>query len=348
MVIGVRVLAAEGDMAGIDINGKECMLKAGMVAYGTNGRNQAAEAGMPKADMAGINIKAVKANLAPTKTDTVPPPAGGQAVNANTPPAKTDTIAPKAKGQATAPAGGLLIRPATIEFRLANGQTSVGKVLITNHLPVKKQFTIYINDFDRDTVGAHIYSPPGSTHHSCAKWVSMDKSFLEVEPGQTVELPVKITAPPDSAATAEMKWAMLFLETTQEQVVEDAKGMKTKVHNRMRVGIHLYQTPPSFTERDVQILDFKLPTDSARTCNLVCENTGKMQIEVNSYLELSNVSTNERTKVDFPQFPMFPGQKRVLSFHIPQSLPKGKYSIIGVVDAGSDIPLAAVQENIEF
>ncbi|MBV7530143.1 hypothetical protein [Chitinophaga sp. sic0106] len=272
----------------------------------------------------------------------------GQANKADTQAPKTDTAAPKAKGQATAPTGGLLIRPATIEFRLANGQTSVGKVIITNKLPVKKQFTIYINDFDRDTVGAHIYSPAGSTHHSCAKWVTMDKTFVEVEPGETIEVPVKIAAPLDTAAIGEMKWAMLFFETTQEQVVEDAKGMKTKVHNRMRVGIHLYQTPPAFTERDVQILDFKLPTDSARTCNLVCENTGKMQIEVNSYLELSNTSTNERTKVDFPQFPMFPGQKRVLSFQIPQTLPKGKYSIIGVVDAGSDIPLAAVQENVEF
>ncbi|MBV8251301.1 MAG: hypothetical protein JO154_01740 [Chitinophaga sp.] len=243
---------------------------------------------------------------------------------------------------------GLLFRPSTIDFQLNSGQTGIGKVVITNFLSTKKQFRIYVDDFVRDSAGGHTYSAGGSIPQSCAKWIQLDRTFFELDTGQTIEIPFKVVAPPDSLSNIEMKWAMLFFETTQEQIVEDAKGVKTTVMGRLRIGVHIYQTSPSITDKDITIEGFKLPTDSNRTCVITCRNTGKTQLLVKSYIELSNTATNERTKLNFPLFPMFPGQKRVLPFQLPNNLPKGKYSLIGVIDAGGDVPIAAVQENIDI
>ncbi|MFB6457813.1 hypothetical protein ACE38W_21260 [Chitinophaga sp. Hz27] len=287
----------------------------------------------------------VPAPATPTKPATTAPATSGS----TTLPAPPG-LAPKPIGDSTKSAPGLIIRPATIDFKLSNGQSSVGKVLITNTLPITKQFTVYVNDFIRDSTGTHVYTMPGSQPHSCANWIKLDKTYFEAAPGQVSELDFHLQVPEGGDADKEMKWAMIFLETTQEQVVESPDGVKTTINGRMRVGVHVYQTPPNITERDVQIIGFRapVPTDTLRTCQIVCENTGRTQIEITSYIELANTATNEKTKVDFPLFPMFPGQKRVVYFQIPSKLPQGKYSLIGVVDAGGNVPIAAVQEDISL
>lgn len=243
---------------------------------------------------------------------------------------------------------GLTIKPSTIDFKLNNGQTGIAHVYIVNHLDKKKQFSLYLADWIRDSLGAHVYTAPGSTERSCARWVKLDRTFVEIDTGQTVDIPIKMQMPDSASAAGEMKWTMLFLETTEEQVVESANGLKTNVTNKVRVGVHLYQTPPSLTYKDVKILSFDQADTSARTCHIVCQNTGTVQLECTSYLELSNVATGDKTKIDVPMFPLFPEQRRVVEFIIPDNIPKGKYSLIGVIDAGTDVPMEAAQEMIDI
>ncbi|RBL88321.1 hypothetical protein [Chitinophaga flava] len=244
---------------------------------------------------------------------------------------------------------GLVIKPSTIDFKLNNGQTGTAHVYIVNHLPKKKQFTIYLSDWVRDSTGAHTYTPPGSIERSCARWVKLTKTFIEVEPGQTYDYDIKIQVPDSTASIKEMKWTMLFFETTEEQVVEGANGLKTNINNKVRVGIHLYQTPPSLTFKDVKILAFDNKSDSdKKKCQIVCQNTGTTQLECTSYIELSNVATGDKTTVNVPQFPLFPEQRRIVEFEIPKNLPKGKYSLVGVIDAGTDVPMEAAQEMIDI
>ncbi|HVI46111.1 MAG TPA: hypothetical protein VM802_14645 [Chitinophaga sp.] len=243
---------------------------------------------------------------------------------------------------------GILIKPATIDFTLTGGQTGNGKVFISNNLNKKKQFTVYLSDWIRDTQGKHVYTQPGSTTRSCANWVKVDKTFIEVDPGQTAELNIKLLVPDSAAATAEMKWAMLFVETIEEQVVRSATGLETHVNNKMRVGIHLYQTPPSITDKDVKIIAFEQPKASERKCHIVCQNTGGVQLECNSYIELSNTLTGDKTRIDASLFPLFPGQKRIVEFVIPDNVPKGKYSLVGIIDAGNDVPMEAAQAMVDI
>jgi hypothetical protein len=65
-------------------------------------------------------------------------------------------------------------------------------------------------------------------------------------------------------------------------------------------------------------------------------------------VEFTNLATGQKTKLPHYDFPMFPGHTRHVYFKIPADLPKGKYSILGVLDAGEDLPLEAVQKEIEL
>ena len=244
---------------------------------------------------------------------------------------------------------GIAVRPVTIDFSASPGQTQVTRISITNALAVKKQFVVYVADWQRDTVGAHVYTEPGNDPRSCASWLDADKSFFELEPGQTEELNVKITPPAlDSVQFNQMRWCMLFIETTQENMLKDTTGVTTTITSRFRVGVHIYQTPQEVTGKEIRLLQLETLPDAKNKYRIVCQNTGATQLQCVSYLELSSLTDGSRTKLPVLEFPIFPEQKRYLDFQIPDNTPKGKYTLTGIIDAGEDVPLEAAQLTIEI
>lgn len=243
---------------------------------------------------------------------------------------------------------GIAVRPVTLDFTVSPGNMETNRVLITNGLEVKKQFIVYVADWRRDTIGSHVYSEPGNDPRSCASWIDLDKTFFELEPGQTEELTVKLTNPADSLKVNQMRWCMLFVETTQEKEVKDTSGFTTTIASRFRVGIHIYQTPKGITEKEIRLLTLEPLDRETNKYRITCENTGATQLHCTSYLELASLNDGSRTRIPAIEFPIFPEQKRFLDFEIPASMTKGKYTLTGIIDAGEDVPLEAAQLTIEI
>jgi hypothetical protein len=243
---------------------------------------------------------------------------------------------------------GISVRPVTIEFSNTSGEIRERKILVTNTLDIKKQFIVYPADWERDTIGAHVYSEPSNNLRSCAKWIELDKTFFELEPGQTEELNVKLVSPTDTNSFNKMKWCMLFVETTQEKKVKDTTGLTTTIASRFRVGVHIYQTPPGITNKEIRLLEFEPLRNEKNKYRIRCENTGAVQLNCTSYLELSSLNDGSRIKLPPIDFPVFPSQIRYLDFELPSSTPKGKYILTGIIDAGEDVPLEAGQITIEI
>lgn len=240
------------------------------------------------------------------------------------------------------------VYPTTLEFRLAGGQTEVQTVHLSNSSAKKVQFRLYLNDWLRDSLGGHIYAEPGTLPHSCTRWVSTDKNFLELDPGKSGEVTVRLTLPDSASANEEMKWSMLFIETVEEQNNVEDKGAQAAVKNLLRIGIHIYQTPPSVKEKEVKVMDFKPVPGEQNTFQMICQNTGKVMTDCKAYVELVALADGKKTKLEPVEFPMFPSQKRYVPFELPQGLPKGKYSALAVLDAGEDISLEAIEAEIEL
>ena len=218
---------------------------------------------------------------------------------------------------------------------------------LSNSSPKKVQFRLYLNDWLRDSVGGHLYADPNTLPHSCSRWVTLDKNFIELEPGKSTDVTVKLTLPDSATANEEMKWSMLFIETVEEQNNVAGKGAQAAVKNLLRIGVHIYQTPPMLTEKAVKVFDLKPAPKADNTYQVLCQNTGKVMVECRSYIELASLADGNKIKLDAVEFPMFPSQRRYVTFELPKDLPKGKYSALAVLDAGEDVSLEAVETEIE-
>lgn len=237
------------------------------------------------------------------------------------------------------------VYPTTLDFKLAAGQSEAQTINLSNGSQEKVQFRIYLNDWIRDSLGGHIYYEPASIERSCARWLQIDKNFIELQPGESTQLTVQMLVPQDESAK-DMKWAMLFIETIEENTSRNDENAQATVKNLIRVGVHVYQTPPGATEKSISVVDLKPHPEIANAYNLVCKNTGDVMIECKAYLELAD-ATGEQTRLDYIEFPMFPGQKRFVTFELPKNMPDGKYSALGVLDAGEDLSLEAIESSVE-
>lgn len=238
------------------------------------------------------------------------------------------------------------VYPTTVDFRLAGGQSEAQTINISNSSSNPVQLRVYLNDWLRDSTGGHIYAEPATMDRSCARWLNIDKNFIELKPGETTQLTLQMSVPAGDAKASKMTWAMLFIETIEENVARNDQNAQATVKNLIRVGVHVYQTPPGATTKGIKVLDLKPNPTMPNTYDLVCENTGDVMIECKAHLELAG-EKGEQTKLDFIEFPMFPGQKRYVSFELPKNMPDGKYNAIGILDAGEDLALEAVESTVE-
>lgn len=246
----------------------------------------------------------------------------------------------------TVNAQNLGVYPTTLDFRLASGQSEAQVINLSNGSGNKVQFRIYLNDWVRDSTGGHIYYEPASIPRSCARWLSIDKNFIELQPGESTQLTVQMLVPSTPDASEEMKWSMLFIETVEENVSRNDKNAQATVKNLIRVGVHIYQTPPNAMEKSIKVLDLKPNREIANAYDLYCKNTGEVMIECKAHLELA-AANGEQTKLDFIEFPMFPDQVRLVTFELPKNLPEGKYNVLGILDAGEDLSLEAIESTVE-
>lgn len=237
--------------------------------------------------------------------------------------------------------------PVSVYYKLAAGQSEAQVVNISNGSTEKVQFRLYLNDWIRDSIGGHEYFEPATQPRSCARWVTLDKNFVELQPGETTQLTLKLEVPSEGDNLDQMKWAMLFIETIEENTSETNAEAQATVKNLLRVGVHIYQTPPEASDKSIAVLDLIPNKDIPNAYDIVCHNTGNSMIECKAHIEL-NDANGEKTKLDPMEFPMFPEQKRYVTFELPKNMPNGTYSALGVLDAGEDIPLEAIQADIEI
>lgn len=262
---------------------------------------------------------------------------------------QNQSIAQVALEHDDSPEGSISVQPMENEFNLKAGKSKEIKLFINNRSNRKMQFNIYLNDWNRDTLGAHVYSTPGTEQNSCARWITLDKKFVEVDTDQKAVILVKMQVPDSLSAVESMKWAMLFIESIEESTApENHTTINAEIVPRMRWGVHIYQTPPTLNIKEVKLVSLKPVKDTANMFRIIGQNTGKVQVRCKAYIELSSIATNKKTVLPAIEVPLFPGQKRFFDFKLPQNMPKGKYTLVGVVDGGADIDLEAAQLAINI
>jgi hypothetical protein len=241
------------------------------------------------------------------------------------------------------------IQPSILEFHGVPGVTESQVIRITNLSDAKVSFQAYLADWLRDSTGAHHYYKPDTLNRSCASWITTDKNFVEVAPGKSEDLLVRLQAPSDTRLFNKMRWAMLFLQSAEEQDSTDRKNKQfnTKIKELLRVGVHIYQTPPTVTQMSAKALTLKPVEGDKHAYDFYIVNTGETMLQCKAHLALTNIETGKEYKLEKIEFPVFPEGKRTVRLTIPPTVPNGKYSALAILDIGEDAALEAIERTIE-
>lgn len=245
---------------------------------------------------------------------------------------------------------GISVKPVKIPFTLEAGHSAIQTVHIINHTDKPTNFKLYFEDWRRDSFGMKRYYYPGVYKRSCANWLKINKENVVVDPGKTEDILVRMELPDDPKAVEEMKWTMLFVETIPENKgASKFTGLRTEVGNIIRIAVQITQTPPNITEKDIQMLSFGNTPGEDKKYRITCKNTGQKEIDSKALIEVAPIGNPEKKFTLTPRtFPTFPEQVRVIDFMLPDTLSKGKYTMVGVIDAGDEVPLQASQAVIEI
>lgn len=240
-------------------------------------------------------------------------------------------------------------QPINNYFNLKAGESGSVNIYVSNKLPKKMQFNVYLSDWRRDSIGGHIYSEPGTELRSCSRWLTLNTNFLEVDTGSVGVVTVKLQLPDSLEADKDMKWAMVFIETIEvAKAPVTANEMKSEIVPRTRFGIHINQTPPGANFKEIKIIGFTQMEGKKDFFRIIGKNNGEVEMLCKSYIELSSTVSGKKFTVSPIQVPLFPEQIRYFDFQLPTNLPKGKYTMIGVIDPGDDLDIEAAQISINI
>lgn len=243
------------------------------------------------------------------------------------------------------------INPSILEFHVQSISSSETQVItITNNSTKSQSFEIELGDWDRKPDGSHDYFKPNTKPFSCASWITIDKNFLEIPAGKSGEITLTVQAPSNPKELESMKWAMLFIQgaNLKKAISNGPKEAKASIQEIIRMGVHVYQTPPAVTETSAKAVSLVQSKVSNREYEFEIQNTGKVMITGKSYLQITNLLSSQETTTSMKEFPVFPGGKRVIPLEIPATIKPGKYSILAVLDYGENASLEAIEKTIEI
>jgi P pilus assembly chaperone PapD len=240
--------------------------------------------------------------------------------------------------------------PTTVSYNVSQGSIQNQTVYITNPTTTKQVFQVSVADWVRNDDGSHTYFEANSQNFSCANWVTVSSNLVDVEPGQTAELSVTMQGSDKPEDFEKMKWAMLFLQNVVERQGEEMNNKKvnTQIREVIRVGIHLYQTPASLTSDEARAMALESDSTDLNAYWFKVQNTGKTMISCKAYLDLTETSTGQQYRSEITEFPMFPEGNRKVKLVVPPTVPKGKYSMLAILDYSESASLEAVEKNIEI
>ena len=114
-------------------------------------------------------------------------------------------------------------------------------------------------------------------------------------------------------------------------------------------GIFAYQNPPNVLTNNIEFTEFKfLENDAVNKLLIEVQNQGDGIAYCTSYIDLTNLDSGEQQRLRVKNFTIVPDLIRDFVFNLPQTLEKGKYLAIGVLDYESSEEIQAAKLEFEI
>jgi len=241
------------------------------------------------------------------------------------------------------------VAPVQLNFSTNPGETQTKVITIKNHGNQENSLVLSFKDYLIYKNGERRILSPGSSKNSIAEWVTLNPSYLEINPNQEQTVEVTLQAPNDDFTS---KWGILNVTTAKEQTSFDADmELSAGLNVYGRINVKLSYTPKGRNNTRVQISNLQEITetnDSLRKFTANIDNLGNTITDCKIYLIASNLQTMHEKKYKPVRIKAYPKSTRNVELKLPENkLPSGTYSLSAILDYGSSKALEGTQITIE-
>jgi hypothetical protein len=248
---------------------------------------------------------------------------------------------------------GVSVSPSHFHFTQEQGQIKTYDITVKNTTSTAKSFNVNIYDFDMNGKGKSSFLPPGDGKYSLSKWMNISPTFIELEPFKTKKVKVTVSVPSDDNGR-KAAWSILMIEqeAPRSNLVNTKKDGNTVAFGivpTFAFGIFAYQNPPNVLTNNIEFTEFQfLENDAVNKLLLEVQNKGDGIAYCTSYIDLTNLDTGEQQRLRVKNFTIVPDLTRDFIFNLPQTLQKGKYLAVGVLDYESSEEIQAAKLEFEI
>jgi hypothetical protein len=245
---------------------------------------------------------------------------------------------------------GVSVSPSTLRLAVKPGTSQTREIKVVNDSKNKMTFQIVYSDFMMGRNGKPMASKPEVSKYALSKWLSASPSFFELKPGASQKITLTIAVPgSDEGSVA--GWTIMMIDQVTEKSALNLKGndktIAMGVLPSIGFGVYIYQNPPNVKINDVEIQKFAyLDSIGKKNLSLQVKNTGDGIGFCTSYVELTGLNDGKKQKLNVKQYTILPGFYRDFLYELPKTLPKGKYSAVGVIDYSNEQEIKAAE--LEF
>lgn len=236
------------------------------------------------------------------------------------------------------------VSPVLMSFNADPGEIQTKQINLINHSGKPQKYTLKVSDYVLDAQGNKKSVPLGTSKRSCAEWITLNPSLIELNPNQSTTIDALMTVPKDGFSA---KWCMIMVEVSKEQSAFEAdKSLATGVVLIPRIVILVKQSPKSNNNYKATISGLKEVTkasDKERSFEVLVTNTGENVIEAKVNLALANLETATEEKFSPEKVTIYPDASRTVKLQLPNNLKKGKYALAAILDYGHRQPLGGTQ-----
>lgn len=245
------------------------------------------------------------------------------------------------------------VSPSRLYFDVPLGEYKTRSIKVTNNSQNTQAFQISFADFESPGIdGKTLMMKPGESEHSCSEWLSANPSFFELQPGESKDVNVLMQVP-NTAEANKAKWATMMVKLARER--KDGQSMSEGygfgINQTFQFVVHVFQQPPTVQLKSGEIHSFKQiesANDSIRQLELQFINTGEAILDCAAYVEMTDLSDGTTERLDIRAFTVLPDGVRRVVFDMPKGIAPGRYSLLGVVDYGSEEEVQAAEITIEI
>lgn len=236
------------------------------------------------------------------------------------------------------------VAPVLMNFTADPGSVQTKLLTVKNYSNIEQTFSLKFSDYIIDENGSKQTKAMNSTENSCANWITISPSFVELKPNESKEINVSMAVPQNRFET---RWGMIHVEVAKEKDIFSAdKQLTTGVVVVPRINVLVKQSPKSNTNYSAKVISLTEITannDDFRKFEIEIHNTGDKVIDAKVFLAVANIKTAVEKKYKETVITVYPNHKRNLTLTLPEKLETGEYAIAAIMDYGHRKPIEGTQ-----